>query len=110
MRPEEEEEPGVSGWTLRPSSHQPLSLAELALARVRNGSLPRDVPATLLAGTGENTPCTLCSEDIMTIDVDYELTSGVDGSARTLHLHIGCYHAWLEACRVHAAVDRSAGR
>jgi hypothetical protein len=83
-------------------SHGPLNpqqLLELALRRLREGTLSREHQPRLFAGHGRQDCCSLCSEAIGPEDIEYEVETTDDGTAaQQLRFHRPCYYAWLQAC------------
>jgi hypothetical protein len=79
-----------------PSRHL---LETLAANRIRSGLLPRVNTGQLVAGHGQDRPCSVCDSPIDAAEVEYEVVGSPGGAARYLFLHIECYHAWTAACR-----------
>lgn len=76
-----------------------MALVTRAIDMVRNGQLPHEASAHLLAGPGQRNRCALCDEAIAPSDVEYEVTSApADGAPRSFCFHIPCYHTWKQAC------------
>jgi hypothetical protein len=71
----------------------PQELLHAAAALVNSGALPREDTGRILAGPGEDRPCSLCAEAIRAADVEYEMTAG---NARSYRFHIPCYFAWKQ--------------
>lgn len=77
----------------------PQQLLELALQRLREGTLSREARPRLFAGQGRQARCSLCGEPISTEDIEYEVeTASTVAGGQQLRFHRPCYYAWLQAC------------
>jgi hypothetical protein len=87
---------------LDPVTHTALLIE--AIARIRDGRLPRAISTDLFAGPGRNCACALCDVRIPLAEVEYEVTlPGPDSTPRPHLFHIACYHAWTQAVSAVAA-------
>ena len=77
-----------------------MTAGELIRHKLRVGTLPRALPATLYAGWGRDTACDACDETITPDQVEYELDYPRELRHYCLHLH--CYGIWSIA-RVRSA-------
>lgn len=83
-------------------SIQPISppewLTNEAVARIRDGSLPQDVPRTIFAGPGRRQGCALCDHPIELGELTYQVASAGEKEA-PLHFHVSCFRAWESAAK-----------
>ena len=71
-------------------------LVNEAAARIRDGSLPNQVPPTTLAGPSPKQSCAVCDYIVEADELAYQITSREDGP---LHFHVSCFKAWENAVR-----------
>ncbi len=87
-------ESGSDDHPARATARAPRELLSLATELVSSGALPRADSTRVLAGPGQQRPCSLCSDLIKTAEVEYELSTNAGNSFR---FHIPCYRAWQQA-------------
>jgi hypothetical protein len=73
-------------------------LTNEAAARIRDGSLPQNVPRTIFAGPGRRQGCALCDHAIEPGELTYQVGSGGEEEV-PLHFHASCFRAWESAAR-----------
>jgi len=73
-------------------------LTSEAAARIRDGSLPNEVPRTIFAGPGRRQNCALCDHAIEQGELTYQIASS-QGEEVPLHFHVSCFRAWEDAAR-----------
>lgn len=66
-----------------------------ALRQVRTGKIPPTEPQQEFGGPGENTPCDICGEPILTRDIEIE---AVYPEAGSFFFHVSCMTALRAAC------------
>ena len=81
-------------------------LTNEAAARIRDGSLPHDLPRTIFAGPGRRQGCALCDHAIEPGELTYQIASRGEEEA-PLHFHVSCFRAWESAAR--SAPDHAPG-
>ncbi len=77
----------------------PQQLLELAMQRLRDGTLSCEQRARLFAGHGRQAGCSLCGAPIGAEEIEYEVEpASAVAAEQWLHFHRPCYYAWLQAC------------
>jgi hypothetical protein len=56
-------------------------------------------PLRTWASHGTGATCDLCECRIHSHDIEYQVELGVDGDARTLHMHFACHQRWASEGR-----------
>ncbi len=69
------------------------ALRQLAQAKLKDGSLPSSIPASVLAGQGSGNLCALCGHEITRDDVEYD----VEQNRLQICLHVRCHGVWERA-------------
>jgi hypothetical protein len=85
----------------------PQALLELALRRIREGTLTCEHRPRLFAGQGRQGRCSLCDEVIGSEDIEYEVEAvSAATAAQQLRFHRPCYYAWRQACESEPSESR----
>jgi hypothetical protein len=87
-----------------PLTENERALFALARERITQRRLPRNVPASVWAGSGTGATCSLCDQTIQRDQVEYELTGD---RGMTFHFHMRCHAIWQLAAddRIIGQVD-----
>lgn len=70
-------------------------LHAIARTRIKDGTLPREVPPAIIAGYGSGNSCGLCDYPITPTDVEYEVQKWGPGGGASYSFHISCQSIWL---------------
>ena len=70
------------------------TLAEVVQDKLDAGTLPRDEPIKLWAGSGSGNTCAACEHPILPSQTEYEVEYYDERPA--ILLHVGCHTTWVE--------------
>ena len=75
------------------------SLAQVALERMRDGTLPTLAEFRTFGGCGSGRACAICAHACPQSKMEIEVEYGPNVKLETLVMHVECYYAWLGALR-----------